>query len=113
MQGVARLVNQKRAAYQAHTALECNSLFLVLTSKLAAPLIVHSTKSTTLQVLAWLLTKTRYTYKKSGLHPFQKHFLNRKGTIISKHGVYRRKEKYIKNIINTRNVFNIMSIRSA
>jgi hypothetical protein len=93
MQGVARLVNQKRAAYQAHTALECNSLFIVLTSKLAAPLIVHSTKSTTLQVLAWLLTKTRYTHKKSGLHPFQKQFLNRKGTIISKHGVYRRKEK--------------------
>ena len=49
MQGVARLVNQKRAAYRAHTALECNSsLFIVLTSKLAAPLIVHSTKSTTL-----------------------------------------------------------------
>ena len=66
MQGVARLVNQKRAAYQAHTALECNSLFLVLTSKLAAPLIVHSTKSTTLQVLAWLLTKN------TSLHDLQK-----------------------------------------
>ena len=43
MQGVARLVNQKRAAYRAHTALECNSLFIMLTSKLAASLIVHST----------------------------------------------------------------------
>ena len=45
-------VNQKRAAYRAHTALECNSLFIVLTSELAAPLIAHSTQSTTLQVLA-------------------------------------------------------------
>ena len=32
------------------------------------------------------------TYKKALRS--QKHFLNRKGTIISKHGVYRRKEKY-------------------
>ena len=51
------------------------------------------------------------TYKKALRS--QKYFLNSKGTIISKHGVYKRKEKYIKNIINTRNVFNIMSIRSA
>ena len=32
------------------------------------------------------------TYKKALRS--QKHFLNSKGTIISKHGVYRRKEKY-------------------
>ena len=35
------------------------------------------------------------TYKKALRS--QKHFLNSKGTIISKHGVYRRKEKYIKH----------------
>ncbi len=34
------------------------------------------------------------TYKKALRS--QKHFLNRKGTIISKHGVYRRKEKFRK-----------------
>ena len=83
-------INQKRTAYVRMAiglrGLERKCLLVCLWARLLDSLIVIPAMTMHNIVNCRLLTKTRYTHKKSGLHPFQKHFLNRKGTIISTYG---------------------------